>query len=613
MIEKMKKYQFLVYHKDYQGFLSKLRDLGVVHVTLKQSGALLENENLAKTIDLEKRYGNAIKQLQHILDDEKLGETTPADKSTSGIELLDEIEMLFSRKDALALERQSIEKELERIAPLDDFDPATLDRFCKRNWYIHLHSSTISKFDPTWEGEYNAIIFKTNGSQLYFATFVREDIMPPIEAEHIQIPEKSADQLRKELTEIIQQSEDVHHKISRAAKENIETLRYQHTLISDDVNFEKVELSADKVAGEKLMILEGYVPVKEEEATNAALKKEAIYYSTENPTPQDNTPIKYKNNKFARAFEMVSDLYDRPNYNAYDLTPFYAPFYVVFFGLCLGDAGYGILIFIASFFLKKKATSNFMKTAGQLATYLGLGTIIFGFISGTFFGMTLSEETWAWIQPLQKFILDSNQLFYLALGLGAVQITYALVIKGITTGLRFGAIYTLDTFGWLLMLWGNVIVVLLGSSGKIDPELQKTLRIVICSVAGAMMLLFNSPEKGLKGVPLSIGSGLYGIFNKVTGLLGDLLSYIRLFALGISGSVLGGVFNFLAVSFAPDIIILRELVMIVILLFGHGINLFINGLGAFIHPLRLTFVEFYNNAGFDGGGKAYIPFKKQAE
>jgi V/A-type H+-transporting ATPase subunit I len=91
--------------------------------------------------------------------------------------------------------------------------------------------------------------------------------------------------------------------------------------------------------------------------------------------------------------------------------------------------------------------------------------------------------------------------------------------------------------------------------------------------------------------------------------LGDVLSYIRLFALGISGAVLGLVFNKLAFSMAPDMIIIRELIIIIILLFGHTINIFINSLGAFIHPIRLTFVEFYNNVGFEGGGKPYTPFR----
>lgn len=98
----------------------------------------------------------------------------------------------------------------------------------------------------------------------------------------------------------------------------------------------------------------------------------------------------------------------------------------------------------------------------------------------------------------------------------------------------------------------------------------------------------------------------------VTGLLGDTLSYIRLFALGISSAVLGLVFNDLAMNMSPDVPGVKQLVMLIILLFGHSVNLFMAGLGSFVHPMRLTFVEFYKNAGFEGGGKKYRPYKKRS-
>jgi V/A-type H+-transporting ATPase subunit I len=109
---------------------------------------------------------------------------------------------------------------------------------------------------------------------------------------------------------------------------------------------------------------------------------------------------------------------------------------------------------------------------------------------------------------------------------------------------------------------------------------------------------------------MNIGSGLWNTYNMVTGLLGDLLSYIRLFALGLSSAILGLVFNSLAIQMSGDIPVLNIVIMVVILVIGHSINIFMSGLGAFVHPLRLTFVEFYKNAGFTGGGKKYEPFKK---
>ena len=613
MIDKMKKYQFLIYHKDYQSFLLKLRELGVLHVAQKQVGALSVETPLAAMIEKEKRYGAAIKSLHEINESKKAKELLPANRKQEGIQLLEEVENLFNEKDNLILDIQGKQKEIEKISPLGVFSQEDITRFYQRGWYIHFYSVLKSKFDQSWVEEYNAITFQEKGSLLYFFTFVQSEMAPTIEAEHIKMPETALSDIQKELDATCARLSEIEELLQKTAKEKIETLRYQQLQTLDLITFGKVELSGDAAAGEKLMLLEGYAPAVDTEKVGTALEKEAACYMISDPTAEDDTPIKLKNNKFARAFEMLTNLYDLPNYNAFDFTLFYAPFYIVFFGLCVGDCGYGLLFLIASFFIKRKATSDTMKTVGQLALFLGIGTLIAGFAGGSFFGFSLSDKTWSWIQPFQSFMFDSKKLFRIALVLGGIQITYALILKCITTWIRFGVLYVLDTFGWLLMVYGIATVYLLGKQGTITPELQKTLYIVISSVAGAMMLFFNNPERGAKGIPESVGMGLFGVFTKVSGLIGDLLSYIRLFALNISGAVLGMVFNFLAISFAPDTIILHELVFIIMFTIGHTLNIALSGLGAFVHPLRLTFVEFYNNAGFEGGGKTYTPFKKQAE
>jgi V/A-type H+-transporting ATPase subunit I len=126
-------------------------------------------------------------------------------------------------------------------------------------------------------------------------------------------------------------------------------------------------------------------------------------------------------------------------------------------------------------------------------------------------------------------------------------------------------------------------------------------------VAGVLILLLNNPKRN---VLINFGAGLWDAYGMISGLFGDLLSYIRLFALGISSGILGFVFNQLAMSLKPDNIILGPIVMIIVLLIGHGITIFMAALGAFVHPMRLTFVEFYKNAGFEGGGKPYTPFER---
>ena len=133
-----------------------------------------------------------------------------------------------------------------------------------------------------------------------------------------------------------------------------------------------------------------------------------------------------------------------------------------------------------------------------------------------------------------------------------------------------------------------------------------TAHLVILGIAGVLIFLFNSPGKNIF---LNIGLGLWDSYNMATGLLGDILSYVRLFALGLSGGILASVFNSLAAGMSPDNAIAGPIVMVLIFLIGHSINMFMNILGAMVHPMRLTFVEFFKNSGYEGGGKEYKPFK----
>ena len=133
-----------------------------------------------------------------------------------------------------------------------------------------------------------------------------------------------------------------------------------------------------------------------------------------------------------------------------------------------------------------------------------------------------------------------------------------------------------------------------------------TVHAVILIIGALMAYLYNSPGKNIF---VNIGLGLWDSYNMATGLLGDILSYVRLFALGLSGGILASVFNSLAVGMSPDNAVAGPIIMVLIFVIGHAINIFMNVLGAMVHPMRLTFVEFFKNAGYEGGGKEYKPFK----
>jgi len=188
-----------------------------------------------------------------------------------------------------------------------------------------------------------------------------------------------------------------------------------------------------------------------------------------------------------------------------------------------------------------------------------------------------------------------------------------MVLKGCKAWKNYGFGYAIGTFSWVLALLSLIALYGLPACGVTLPQvLQYVLMGVICiSVIG--IFLYNNPsayKNPVTGPLMNIGGGVWSTYNMATGLLGDLLSYIRLFALGLTGGVLGGVFNSLALDLTSSMPwYVRWLPMVLILLAGHGITFALSMISAFVHPMRLTFVEFFKNADFEGGGKEYTPFK----
>ena len=194
-------------------------------------------------------------------------------------------------------------------------------------------------------------------------------------------------------------------------------------------------------------------------------------------------------------------------------------------------------------------------------------------------------------------------MFNLALILGALQIIFGMSIKAMNQIKQFGFMHSLATFGWLIILIGSGIYTAL-----IKFEIISTNSIIlytILGIGGFLIVFFSDLEIS---IPARVGKGIWDIYSTVTGIFGDVLSYIRLFALGLSSAILGFVINDIALQILGSSAILGPIFFVVFLLLGHGLNILISSLGSFVHPMRLTFVEFYKNAGFTGGGKQYKPF-----
>lgn len=601
MIAKMKKLTFLVYHKEYDAFLKSIRDLGVVHVATKAQGSA-ENAALQESIRLSARYTAAIKMLQGLNVQPAAAHTGDASKGT---EALAEIEDVQQQIQQVAHKLQAVEKELVQLEPWGDFDPKSVARLRDAGYQIDFYICSDKQFKEEWVDLYNATEINHVGSKLYFVTVMPKGENIDLEVETAKLPDCSLSDLHVRKENLAKQSEALQARLKDLAASVVPDLQAAQAQVHSQIEFSKVVLNTDSLADNKLMLLQGWAPADCVSKIKDFLEGKEVYYEVADPTPEDDVPILLDNKGFFRLFEPIMRLYMLPKYNELDLTPFFAPFFMLFFGLCLGDSGYGLFMLLAVtvYRLVAKNISASMKPILTLVQLLGASTMVCGLLTGTCFGFNLYDIQLPLFQSLKEAIsLDNQQMFNLSLILGGVQIIFGMILKAVNQTIQFGFKYAVATIGWLFILVSTAIA--FAAPGFIP--MGGTVHMVFLAIGVLMAYLYNSPGKN---VFVNIGLGLWDSYNMATGLLGDVLSYVRLFALGLSGGILASVFNSLAVGMSPDNVIAGPIVMVLIFVIGHAINMFMNVLGAMVHPMRLTFVEFFKNSGYEGGGKEYKPFK----
>lgn len=604
MIAKMKKLTFLIYHKDYDNFLKQVRDLGVVHIVTKSQGDA-ENPDLQATLRLSSRYATVVKHLEGLNVKATDKTTAKANEAATGEEILNKVEALQQHELEISHRIQSLEKDITAMEPWGDFNIQNIDKLRNAGYETGFYICSDKIYKQEWEEQYHAVIINRIGAKVYFITITPASEVVSLDVEYAKIADRSLSDMNSEKEKLHAEKDAIEAELKEIAATSIADLKLAQAQVARLINFDKVKLSADSLADSKLMLLEGWIPTDSEQGLKEFLGTSEVYYEISAPTPEDDVPILLNNKGFFKLFEPIMKLYMLPKYNELDLTPFFAPFFMLFFGLCLGDTGYGlfILLGVSGYRLIAKSISPSMKPLLTLVQLLGLSTAICGLLTGTCFGFNLYDIHLPIIQRMKETImLDNQQMFNLSLILGAVQIIFGMILKAVNQAIQFGFRYAVATIGWLLILISSAIAF----AAPDVMSMGGNLHLTFLAIGGLMVFLYNSPGKNIF---LNIGLGLWDTYNMATGLLGDILSYVRLFALGLSGGILAGVFNSLAVGMSPDNVIAGPIVMVLIFVIGHSINIFMNVLGAMVHPMRLTFVEFFKNSGYEGGGKEYKPFR----
>ena len=409
----------------------------------------------------------------------------------------------------------------------------------------------------------------------------------------------------------------------------------QNAYDAETIDADRLSARSDLVYTASTFVLEGWMREDEVEKTEQSIRSvtDAYSFAYRDPEEGEEPPSVVKNNKFVTPFEEVQTLYSRPAYGTLDGTPYMTPFYILLFGLMLSDTGYGLLLMLGSvIYLKFKKPTGMSKGIAKVLFWGGISTVVWGVLTGSFFGITRTPSSGgvfdviagffdrigifpAWIDPMQ----DSMLMLGLCFGLGVLHIVAGYLVGAID---RFGrgdwkgAIF--DQISWVLITLGLVIGFLPAITGMAGkplelPDLVTKIALGAAALGALFVVLFKGREK--RNPLKRLTSGLGGLYD-VTGVLSDILSYARLFALGIATGVIGQVFNMLSNMLTgasnPVMKVVGSIGCIVLVILLHTFNVAINALGAFVHCARLQYVEFYGKF-YDSGGKEFTPLSYQTK
>ena len=604
MIVKMSKYAFMVYHKEYDAFLNELRNLGVLHV--KEINSIRDNSDLQTLLSERKRLAQAIRFCEGINKHSGMA-LTPAGKvnKEDGLRLEEQLEVLQEKKHKLLATKASLEKDIAYMELWGDFDYKNIRLLKEAGYELNFFSCPTSHYEPKWGDEYNAFLVNNVQSVTYFVTVTKVGTPIEVDAERAKMPTKGLSELQADYNRLGASMKALEKETESFAAQHYETLVEADKLVQDEFNYQNAWAQTDREAEDRLMVLEGFVPTEEASSLEAGLEQKGYYFRQLAIEEEENVPIKLRNNAFSRLFEPITRMFSLPNYTEFDPTPFFAPFFMLFFGLCFGDGGYGLLVILVCAYFKRKASQQ-VKDYLSLFQYFGLAALIVGTCTGSFFGIALASVPA--LLAVKDYFVSSDNLMTFSIIIGLVQIVFGKAVAALKTMEQKGTKYGIAPMAWVF-----VIVALLCALGlpMLNVQLPEMVKSICFGIAGLGLLIaffYNSPGKNIF---LNFGTGLWNTYNMASGLLGDTLSYIRLFAIGLTGSILGGVFNSLAIDMTEGMnIFLRIIVMLLILVAGHAINFGLCTISSLVHPLRLIFVEYYKNAEFEGGGKDYRPFKK---
>jgi V/A-type H+-transporting ATPase subunit I len=583
----MKKVTFVGIESEKNGFLERLQTLGLTHIILPREAA--EPSEVAK-------------ELQRIIDTKKFlarrGSPGNPETKLDAKAICDKREALGREEAGINSEIVAIRKLRASIEPWGYFSVEDVRNLREKGLQIQLFRVNRKTFEALSLDDVFCQVVSDRGGEICFATFSTEKVDLGVAEE--KLPPKSLLLVDEEIDAKVARLREIEEEYATLA-EHLDTLEKAEAETTDLLEYQRTLMNAQPELEDRVFVLQCWSPIPEEELVAKLGGDFTFYHYSEDPEESDRMPVLMENPPAFESGEDLVRIYSYPSHKDFDPSPFVLYCFAVFFGMIIGDLGYGLILLGMTFWItrKVKSRSPLAVRMFRLMYMLCASVIFFGIIDAGFFGIKLDPDNpWLKYALLDYTTMEGqNHVMVVSILIGMVHISLSMLIKCYNTR-DYGAP------GWVIAIWSAYF--LLNSRmahGEDNPAAMYGLIVGL-----AIVLLFSSKNKNPL---LRLAEGVQALLG-IIQVFGDVLSYLRLFALGVATVYIAQTFNILGGAVADSIPVLGLVFAGVILLLGHVLNIGLAIMGGVIHGLRLNFLEWYRWC-FEGDGLEYKPFQRISE
>jgi V/A-type H+/Na+-transporting ATPase subunit I len=584
MIVSMRKITFVGLEAEKERFLDHLQQIGVVHLIFPQDPV--------EPLDLAKELSRVTETRKFLAS--RAGKAE-AEQSMSAREVCEKRESLGQRESRIQTEIVALKKERSLLEAWGDFSMEELGKLRQRGLNISFFRVTQKTFDALpLQDVYHQVVGVTKG-EVCFITVSDRPISLEIPEE--KVPAKSLSTVRVEISDREEELKKIETEYGLLAA-HLDELRKEEVALTNLLENRKAALNAGRELENRLFVVKCWSPLTEQDMISRIPATFTLYHYSDSPSAVERVPVLLNNKPVFDSGEDLVKVYSHPSYKDFDPSGFVLYCFAVFFGMIVGDAGYGLTLLALTFFLQKKfrSSSPFAVRFFRLMYFLGFAVTGYGIISGGYFGVTLGPDN-----PLSKLCLvdvntkeGQNLAMILSIIIGMIHISMSFVLK-------FRNTRDIAALGWIVVIWSGYFLINSRMGHGVDNQIAKYVLI-----AGfAVVFIFSSSNKNPL---LRLLEGLNGLLG-IVQVFSDVLSYLRLFALGIATVYMAQTFNMLAKDIVAGMPWFGYLFAALVLFAGHSVNLLLGIMGGVIHGLRLNFLEWYRWC-FTGDGLAYKPFRQ---